>query len=110
MGDPVLLIHVYKARMVITTLIFIQIMVGKDNHDISSGHQPGSRPVQTDIAAIFFTFDGVGMEAGAIVNVEDVHLLVGLNGCGIHEFLVDGDAAFIGDITISYAGTVDFAL
>jgi hypothetical protein len=33
-----------------------------------------------------------------------------MNGCGIHEFLVDGDAAFIGDITISYAGTVDFAL
>ena len=54
-------------------------------------------------------FYNIGLEALAIVVVDDLHLLAGNEVGGVHEILVDGDAAHILEVGISDGHTVQLA-
>jgi molybdenum cofactor cytidylyltransferase len=66
--------------------------------------------VQTDTATATFALDDVSFKAFAIVYVENLHLLTLNHTCGIHQILVDGDAANIVKVSLrnSYAVNLRF--
>jgi hypothetical protein len=57
--------------------------VGDDDHDVALGHQPGGGSVDADDTGAALTGDGVGRQARAIGDIDDVHLFPGEKVGGI---------------------------
>ena len=73
-------------------------------------HQPGGRAVDADLAGAAPAGDRVGLEAGAVVDVDDVDLLVLEDVGGLEQVGVDRDRADVVQVAVGDRGTVDLGL
>ena len=71
-------------------------------------HEPGGGAVHDDVAGA--TPDHVGLEAGAVVDVEHVHLLVLEEVGELHEARVERDRPDVVEIGTGDGGPVDLRL
>ena len=82
--------------------------VGDDDHDIADGGFAGGGTVQTDHTGIFRPLDDVGFQPFAVVDVQHLHFLVLDHVGGLHQRLVNGDAAHVVQIRLRDGGLVYF--
>ena len=61
--------------------------------------------MKADSSATTLALNDIGLKALAIVNIENLHLLALNHICGVHQVLIDGDAAYVVQIGLcdSYA-------
>ena len=62
--------------------------------------------IQTDGATAALTCDGVGVKSLTVIHVNNIHALALDDASGIHEVLVDGDAANVVEVGIGDRHTV----
>src|SRR4051794_12481299 len=74
--DPVAPVDVDDARLVAVELALVVGRVGDDDDGVAAVHEASGGAVDTERAGSSLAGDGVGLEAGAVVDVHDVHLLV----------------------------------
>ena len=91
-------------------LLEIHRGIGDDDDGIAHLDPAGSSSVETDAATAALAADDIGLEAFAVVVVEHLDLLAGNEIGGIHEVLVDGDAAHIVKIGLGDLNTMKFGL
>src|SRR5581483_8699054 len=72
--------------------------------------EPGGRAVDADLARAAAAGDRVGLEAGAVVDVDDVHLLVLEDVGGLQQVGIDGDRAHVVQVAVGHRRTVDLGL
>src|SRR3979411_1120752 len=71
---------------------------------------PTSRPVSLDVARAALAGDRVGLEAGAVVDVHDVNLLVLADVRGLEQLGVKRDRPDVVQIAVGHGGPVDLGL
>jgi SAM-dependent MidA family methyltransferase len=81
--DPVGGVDVDHAGFERSRLGVVGHPVGDDDHDVALGHQPGGGSVDADDTGAALTGDGVGRQARAIGDIDDVHLFPGEKVSGI---------------------------
>ena len=81
--DPVGGVDVDHAGFERSRLGVVEHPVRDDDHDVALGHQPGGGSVDADDAGAALTGDGVGRQARAIGDIDDVHLFPGEQVSGI---------------------------
>src|SRR5262249_55216593 len=81
-----------------------------DDHLVATAHEPGGGAVHLDGPRAGFPLDRVGDEAGAVVDVPDVHLLVDQHVRLPHELGVEGDAADVVDVAVRDRRSMDLRL
>ena len=74
--DAVAAVDVDDARLVAVELALVVGRVGDDDHGVAAVDEPRGGAVDHDLARPPRPRDRVGLEAGAVVDVHDVHLLV----------------------------------
>ena len=81
----------------------------KDDDDNVADHCfTGGRTVQTDLSGAALALDHVRIESLAVVDVQNVNILVLDQSGGIHQVFIDGDAANIVEIGFGYLDAVYF--
>ncbi len=75
--DPVGGVDVDHAGLEHPRLGVVDHPVRDDDHDVALGHQPGGGSVDADDTGAAFTGDGIGRQARAIGDIDDVHLFAG---------------------------------
>ena len=70
--------------------------------------EAGGRAVEADLPGL--ALNGVGLEAGPVVDVEDGHLLVGQDVGQRHQLGVDGHRAHVVQVGPGHGGPVDLGL
>ena len=70
-------------------LRLVVLRVGDHDHLVAGVHEPRRRAVEDHVARA--AADHVGLEAGAVVDVEHVHLLVLADVGELHQARVEGD-------------------
>lgn len=88
---------------------FFHIRIGANDDEVAFLGEAGGRTVDADDAGIFLSFDGVGGEAFAVVDVQDVHLFVGEDSSGVQKGTVNRDGSFVMKIALGHRGAVNFA-
>ena len=89
-------------------LIFIQMAVGQDNDGISPGDQPSGGTIEADFTAAGLTFDGVGTEAGTVIDIQNLHLLVGEDISLLHKATVDSHTTLVVNVHLGNSCAMDF--
>lgn len=82
--------------------------VGHNYHDVALLHLAGCGTVEANHARTALTGYCVGVEALAVVVVDDIHALAFHYSGGIHQILVNGDAANVVQIGTGDSDAVDF--
>lgn len=90
-------------------VFFVHVGVGADNDEVALLREAGGGTVDADDAGILFALDGVGRETVAVVDIQDVDLLVGQNIRLIHDGAVDGYRALVMEVGLGHRGAVNFA-
>ena len=70
-------------------------------------HEPRGGAVDLDVARAALPGDRVGLEAGAVVDVDNVHLLVLEDVRGLEQVRVDRDRADIVQVAVGHGGPVN---
>src|SRR3989304_1069161 len=109
-GHLVARVDVNQRRPVRARLSLVELNVAEDDDAVSHGDEVGGGAVDADDARAGLALDGVGLEAGAVLDVQDVHLLEREDIGGAHKLGVDGDAALVVDVRLRNGGAVDLAL
>ena len=73
----------------------IQQGVGGDDYDVAHLHLACGRAVQTDRTAAPLSFDNLGFEAFAVIDVQYLYFFAFDHVGRIHQLFVDGDAAHV---------------
>ena len=89
-------------------LLWCHLGVSHDNDSVANLHLTSCGTVQADASTLPGTGDDVCVKAFAIVVVHDVNSLAGEKPCGVHEVLVDGDAAHVVEVGLGDGCAVDF--
>src|SRR3990170_446167 len=84
--------------------------IAEDDDEVAPLHQSGRRAVDDHLAGAASALDDVGLEAIAVVDVQHVHLLVFEKAGGLHEFLIEGDAALVVEVRPGDPRPVNLAL
>ena len=84
--------------------------VAHDDHLVAHRDAASGGAVEADHAAAALACDDIGLETLAVVHVDNLYLLVLADARGIHQVLVDGDAAHVVKLGLDDGGAVDFAL
>src|SRR4051794_26323701 len=87
----------------------IALVVGTEGGDddlVPRSGQVGGRAVHLHRPGARLAVDHVGDEAGAVVDVPNVDLLVGDQVSACHQLGVDGDAADVVDIAVGHSRAV----
>ena len=109
-NDLVLVVDVDDDRRVSLEVALIVGPKGSDDDLVARPGQVGGGAVDLHRARAGLAVDHVGDEAGTIVDVPDVNLLVGDQVRGGHQLGVDSDAADVVDVTIGHRRPVDLGL
>src|SRR5882757_2591172 len=81
-----------------------------DDHLVAGPDQAGGGAVHLHRAGSLLALDRVGDEAGAVVDVPDVHLLVDEQVRLPHQLGIEGDAADVVDVTVRDRRAVNLRL
>ena len=73
-------------------------------------HEAGGGAVDADDARAALAGDRVRLQAGAVVDVDDVDELAGQQVGGVEQVLVDGDRADVVQVGLRHRGAVDLGL
>jgi hypothetical protein len=95
---------------VLVELCFRVEAVGDDDHPIAALHKSRGSSVCLDRARAGRTFDHVGLEPVAVVDVEHVDQLVWKQVCRLHQLHVDRDAAGVVQVAIGHGRAVNLGL
>src|SRR4051812_15041912 len=98
------------ARLVVLHLRAVVGRVGDDDDRVAAVDEPGRGAVDLHVARAALAGDGVGLEAGAVVDVDDGHLLVLEDVGGLEEVGVYGDRADVMQIAAGHRRPVDLGL
>ena len=77
LNNPVLAVDINQLGHKVSRLAIFHLAVGKDKDDISFLCQSGRGTVEANLAAFPDALNGIGGEAGAIIKVKYLHMLVG---------------------------------
>ena len=91
-------------------LVAVHQRIAHDDDLVARGHAARRRAVEADHATAALACDDVGLEALAVVDVDDLHLLVLADARSLHQVLVDGDAANVVKLGLDDGCAVDLAL
>ena len=69
-------LDVYDARLVMLHLRTVVLTVGDDDDRVAAVHKPRGSTVDLDVARAALPGDRVRLEAGTVVDVDDVNLLM----------------------------------
>src|SRR3954451_13620664 len=109
--DPVAVaLDVHDPGLVGLHLRAVVLAVGDDDDRVAAVHEPGRGAVDLHVAGAPDPGDGVRLEAGAVVDVDDVHLLVLEDVGGLEQVRVDGDRADVVQIAVGHRRPVDLGL
>ena len=103
-------VDVDDARLVGGELGLVVVGVADDDHPVARRHQPGGGAVEAEVARASLAGDHVGLEAGAVVDVDDGHLLAVEQVGELHELDVDRDRTHVVQVGIGHGGAMDFGL
>lgn len=78
-----------------------------DDNDIARLYFAGGSSIETDNPTASFAGDNIGVEAFAIIVVNDEHPLAFADSCGVEKITVDCDAADIVEACLCHFDTVD---
>src|SRR4051794_25324959 len=101
-------IDVDDGRLVVDELLVGVVGVGDHDHLVTGLHESGRGPVEADLART--AGDGVGLEPGAVVDVEHVDLLVLADVGSGHQVDVQGDRADVVQVGVGHRRPVDLRL
>ena len=92
-----MIVHIRKhhRRLKAFRLLKIHDAVRDDDDHIAHIHFSGCRPIEADDARTAFALYDISLQPFAVVHVHDLHFFVFNHIGGIHQVLVDGDAAHI---------------
>lgn len=90
-------------------VFFLKICVGADDDEVTFLREAGGGAVDADDAGVFLAADGVGRETLAVIDVQDIDLLVGQDVGLVHDGTVDGDRALIMKVGLGHHGAVNLA-
>jgi hypothetical protein len=82
--------------------------VADDDDEVSRVHQAGGGAVDADDPAAAWSLDDVGLQAGAVVDVNDVHLFPGQQVGRPHEFRVHCQRSHVVQVGLGDGRAVDF--
>jgi hypothetical protein len=88
----------------------VHLAVADQDDDVARVHEAGGGAVDADHAGAALAGDRVGLEAGAVGDVDDVHQLAGQQVGRVEEVLVDGHRADVVQVGLGHGGAVDLAL
>ena len=108
--DPVLRVHEDDVRLVLAGLGVLHLRVGDEDDAVTGMHEAGSGAVDADDAGATLAGDRVGLEPGAVVDVDDVHELAGQQVGGVEQVLVDGHRADVVQVGLRHRGAMDLRL
>lgn len=84
--------------------------IGNDNDGIPHHHLPGCGAVQTNATTAPFAFNNIGLEPLSVIIIDDLHLLSRDHVRGIHQVLVDGNAAHIVQVGFRHLHAMELRL
>ena len=108
--DAVALVDVDDDRAEAARILFRVVGVGQDEDDVAGMDQAGGGAVDAAFAAAACAGEGVGGEPVAVIDVQDVDLLVLDDVGGFQELRVEGDAAHIVEVSFGDRHSVNLAL
>ena len=73
-------------------------------------HEVGGGAVEADLTGVGLAFDDVGLESGAVVDVDHGNLLELEQVGSMHQVAVDGDRPDVLEIRVRDGGAVDLRL
>ena len=79
-------------------------------HAVARLDQAGGGAVEAHVARAAPAGDGVGLEPGAVVDVDDGHLLVLEDVGRVEQVGIDGDRAHVVQVGVGHDGPVDLGL
>ena len=103
-------LDVDDGRLVLAQLGAVVLRVGDDDDRVAAVHEAGGGPVDLHRARAALAGDRVGLEAGAVVDVDDVDLLVLEDVGGLEQVGVDGDRADVVQVAVGHRRPVDLGL
>ena len=81
---------------------------GHDGDDLTGADEVGGGSVDNEVSGFGFAGDDVGFESSTAGDAGDENFFADPEVNGLHEVGGNGDAAFVIDIGIGDAGTMDF--
>lgn len=90
-------------------VFFVHVGVGANDDEVALLREAGGGTVDADDTGILFALDNVGGETVAVVDVEDVDLLIGEDVGFVHDSAVDGDRALVMEVGLGHRGAVNLA-
>src|SRR5579859_5445710 len=113
-GEPlvhaVLGVEQHDHRMEPARLLRRELGVGDDDDVIARLNQAGGGAVDADGSGVAGSFDGVGLEPVAVVDVHHLHPLERHDPRRREQSGVDGDAAFVMQVGLGHRGAVQLRL
>ena len=101
-------VHKHDAGLEVACVRFLDERVGDEDDEVTGVDQPGCGPIDADNPGVSGTFDDVGGQSCAVVDVDDVDFLSGQQIGRLHEIRADGDGADVVQIGMRHCGSVDF--
>ncbi|CAK7286794.1 hypothetical protein SGPA1_41054 [Streptomyces misionensis JCM 4497] len=86
------------------------LRIADDDHQIAGVHEMRGRPVDPDDTRAALTLDDVGLQPGAIGDVDDVHQLAGQQIRRVEQLRVDGHRSHVVQVGLGDGGAVDLGL
>src|SRR5215469_3476130 len=106
----VVLVEVDEARFVVHGFRRVHLAIAADDDAVTGLGAVRRGAVDGDDARARFGPHGIGGEALAVGDVVDLDLLVVEHAGGLQQLAVDGAGAFVIELRMSHAGTVEFRL
>lgn len=95
-------------RLEMLGFLKIHCGIGHDDDGVARLHLACSSTVSANDSRTAATSDDVSVKAFAIIVIDDIHTFTGNNVGGVHQVLVDSDAANIVQLRFSDGDTVNF--
>src|SRR5690606_23018344 len=106
----VLLVDEHDAGPVRGGLLRRHVRVGDHDDLVAGGVEPGGGAVEADRAAARRGGDGVRFEPRAVVDVDDLHLLVGQDLRRLQQLGVEGDGALVVEVGLRHREAMELPL
>ena len=90
-------------------LFLVHLPVGDEDDEVAWVHQPGRGAIDADDARAARAWNDVGLEAGAVRDVDDGHFLARVEVCGVEQVLVDRDRTDVVQVGLRHRRPVDLA-
>ena len=89
-------------RRMLAGLVGLDRGEGGNDHLVADGKVAGGRTVHADGLRSTRRLDGIGLDAGAIGHVPDIHALIRQDAGGVEKLLVDRHRAFIVKVALGH--------